>query len=105
MNDLPAAPPPWEHTRSHLCQSEPEFYELEPGGALALPLGAEGEIVVRSAKSEAVTVTVREPVPGDWTMVEESKPHAKVAAGTAEGKVDVPAGGATTLRYRVLVRY
>jgi hypothetical protein len=63
------------------------------------------EVVVRNAKSEAVSVTVREPVPGDWTMLEESKPHAKVASGTAEWHVDVPAGGATTLRYRVLVRY
>jgi hypothetical protein len=45
------------------------------------------------------------PVPGDWAMLEESKPHAKVATGTAEWRVDVPAGGATALRYRVLVRY
>jgi hypothetical protein len=63
------------------------------------------EVVVRNAKSEAVSVTVREPVPGDWTMLEESKPHARVAAGTAEWRVDVPAGGATALRYRVSVRY
>ena len=63
------------------------------------------EIVVRNGKSEPVSVTVREPVPGDWTMLEESQPHAKVAAGTAEWQVKVPAGGATTLKYRVLVRY
>ncbi|MGH7232108.1 MAG: hypothetical protein ACREJU_12230 [Nitrospiraceae bacterium] len=42
MSDLSAASPPWEQARSSLCQSEPEFYELEPGGALALPLGTEG---------------------------------------------------------------
>ena len=63
------------------------------------------EIVLRNAKSEAVSVTVREPVPGDWTMLEESQPHAKVAAGTAEWRVSVPASGTTTLKYRVLVRY
>ncbi len=50
-------------------------------------------------------MTVREPVPGDWTMLEESQPHAKVAAGTAEWQVRVPANGTTSLRYRVLVRY
>jgi hypothetical protein len=33
------------------------------------------------------------------------KGFARVAAGTAEWHVDVPAGGATTLRYRVSVRY
>jgi hypothetical protein len=42
MTDTSLTPPPWEQTRSHLCRSEPEFYELEPGGALALPLGGEG---------------------------------------------------------------
>jgi hypothetical protein len=63
------------------------------------------EIVVRNAKKEAVNVVVREPVPADWTMLEETQKHAKVAAGTAEWKVKVPAEGSTTLRYRVLVRY
>jgi hypothetical protein len=52
-----------------------------------------------------VTVVVREPVPGDWTMLEESQRHKKVAAGTAEWNIRVPAEGNTTLRYRVLVRY
>ena len=63
------------------------------------------EIVLRNAKKEAATVVVREPVPGDWTMLEETARHAKVAAGTAEWRVPVPAEGSATLRYRVLVRY
>jgi len=63
------------------------------------------EIVLRNAKKEAVTVVVREPVPGDWTMLEQSARHTKAAAGTAEWKIAVPAEGSTTLKYRVLVRY
>jgi len=63
------------------------------------------EIVLRNAKKEAVTVVVREPVPADWTMLEETQKHAKVASGTAEWHVKVPAEGRTDLRYRVLVRY
>ncbi len=63
------------------------------------------EIVLKNAKSEPVTVVVREPVPGDWTMLEETQRHRKVAAGTAEWSIRVPAEGNTTLRYRVLVRY
>jgi hypothetical protein len=63
------------------------------------------EIVLRNAKKEAVTVVVREPVPADWTMLEESQRHAKVASGTAQWKVNIPAEGSTTLKYRVLVRY
>jgi hypothetical protein len=63
------------------------------------------EIVLRNAKKEAATVVVREPVPGDWTMLEESARHAKVAAGTAEWRIKVPAEGSATLKYRVLIRY
>ena len=63
------------------------------------------EIVLKNAKPEAVTVTVREPMPGDWTMVSESQPHTKAASGTAEWQVRVPAEGKTTLSYRVRVRY
>jgi hypothetical protein len=63
------------------------------------------EIVLKNAKKEAVTVTVREPMPGDWTMVSESQPHTKAASDTAEWKVKVPAEGKATLSYRVRVRY
>lgn len=63
------------------------------------------ELVLRNAKKEPVTVVVREPIPADWTMLEESHKHAKVASGTAEWKLTVPAEGSTTLKYRVLVRY
>jgi hypothetical protein len=63
------------------------------------------QIVLKNAKKEAVTVVVREPVPGDWTMLEETHKHRKVASGTAEWNVRVPAEGSATLKYRVLVRY
>jgi len=63
------------------------------------------EIVLRNAKKEPVTVVVREPVPGDWTMLEQSHKHSKAASGTAEWKTNVPAEGNATLKYRVLVRY
>ncbi len=63
------------------------------------------EIVLKNAKPEAVTVSVQEPVPGDWKMLEESHRHTKATANTALWRVKVPAEGSTTLRYRVLVRY
>ena len=63
------------------------------------------EIVLKNAKSEAVTVTVREPMPGDWSIVSESQAHTKAASGVAEWQVKVPAEGRTTLTYRVRVRY
>ncbi len=63
------------------------------------------QITLKNAKSEPVTVVVREPIPGDWRMQQESHPHTKVAAGTAEWKISIPAEGKTTLDYRVLVQY
>ncbi len=63
------------------------------------------EVKIKNAKSEAVTVVVREPVPGDWKMLEHSHPFKKVAAGTVEWHIEVPAEGSTTLEYNVLVRY
>jgi hypothetical protein len=86
-------------------KKQTDFKRREPTNRASYVYESAYEIVVRNAKKEAVTVVVREPVPGDWTMLEESQRHAKVAAGTAEWKLKVPAEGSATLRYRVLVRY
>jgi len=61
-------------------------------------------LTLRNAKEEAVTVKVREPVPGDWTLVEESHPHTRTAAHTAEWSLPVPARGEAVLTYRVRSR-
>ena len=63
------------------------------------------EIEVKNAKSEPVTVTVREPVPGDWKIIKESHTHIKSASATAEWQVTIPAESSTKLQYRVLVQY
>lgn len=86
-------------------KKQTDFRRREPSNKASYVAESAYEIVLRNAKSEAVSVTVREPVPGDWTMLEASQAHTKVAAGTAEWRVNVPAGGTTTLKYRVLVRY
>ncbi len=86
-------------------RKQTDFRRREPTNKASYVFESAYEIVLKNAKTEAVTVTVREPVPGDWQMLEESQRHAKVAAGTAEWQVAVPAGGSSTLKYRVLVRY
>lgn len=63
------------------------------------------EITLKNAKKEPATVTVQEPIPGDWKMVDESQPHSKPTSNTAVWKVDVPAEGSATLKYRVHVKY
>lgn len=35
----------WNQARSHLTATVPQFYELEPGGSLALDLGTDGWMV------------------------------------------------------------
>ncbi|HEY0664326.1 MAG TPA: DUF4139 domain-containing protein, partial [Thiobacillaceae bacterium] len=86
-------------------RKQTDFKKLAGSGRYNYIFESAYEIVLRNAKKEAVTVTVREPMPGDWEMVSESHPHAKVASGAAEWKLSVPAEGRTTLTYRVRVRY
>ncbi len=58
-----------------------------------------------NAKNEPVVVTVAEVIPGDWTILQESAPHAKVTANLVEWKIPVPAKGKSELTYRARVRF
>ena len=60
---------------------------------------------LRNAKPEAVKVKVREPIPGDWQMLESSHEQEKVSANLAEWVIEIPAEGETVLTYRVRVRF
>jgi hypothetical protein len=62
-------------------------------------------IHVRNHKSDAVTVRLREPVGGEWKVVESSHPPVKVDAGTLGFEVPVPADGDVTVSYRVQVAF
>lgn len=63
------------------------------------------EIEVKNAKAEPVTVTLREFVPGDWEMLEESTAHQKRDASTAEWDLPVPAEGSAKLTYKVRITF
>ncbi|HEY7250442.1 MAG TPA: DUF4139 domain-containing protein, partial [Methylomirabilota bacterium] len=65
----------------------------------------EWEITLRNHKTESVTVEVNEPLPGDWEMVKSTHPHDKPQAHTARFGLPVAKDGATTLTYRVRVRF
>jgi hypothetical protein len=86
-------------------KKQTDFKRREPTNQASYVYESAYEIVLKNAKKEAQTVVVREPVPGDWSMLSESAHHTKVAAGTAQWKINVPAEGSATLKYRVLVRY
>jgi len=63
------------------------------------------EIELKNAKSEPVTVIVREPVPGEWKILDENHPHTKMTSGTAQWQITIPAESSETLSYSVLVQY
>ena len=86
-------------------KKQTEFKKSHAIGKYKYAFTTSFQIDLKNAKNEEVEVVVREPIPGDWKMKEQSHKHEKVAAGTAEWKVKVPAEGKTTLTYKVLVRY
>ncbi|HSR02834.1 MAG TPA: DUF4139 domain-containing protein, partial [Methylophilaceae bacterium] len=63
------------------------------------------EITLKNAKKEPVTVTVQEPIGGDWRILSESAPHTKVNSHLAQWQIKIPAEGKTTLTYRAIVKY
>jgi len=60
---------------------------------------------LKNAKKEPVTVSVLEPLQGDWEIVQNSQPFTKESAGQAKFLVTVPAEGSATLTYRARVRW
>lgn len=62
-------------------------------------------ITLHNAKKEAVTVTVQEPIGGSWKILNESQPHQKTNAHQASWKINIPAEGDASLKYRVQVKY
>jgi hypothetical protein len=65
----------------------------------------EWEISLRNHKKEDQTVTVIEPVPGDWQVLTSTHQFEKVEAHTLRYQIPVPKEGATKLVYRVRIRY
>lgn len=63
------------------------------------------EITLKNAKKEPVTVTVQEPIGGDWSILSESAPHTKINSHLAQWEIKVPAEGKAILTYRAIVKY
>ena len=65
----------------------------------------EWEISLRNHKTTAQTVTVIEPVPGDWQVLTSTHAWEKPEAHTLKFQVPVPKEGASKLTYRVRLRF
>jgi hypothetical protein len=62
-------------------------------------------IDLRNHKDEDVDVQLVEPVGGDWQVLSTSHPYTRVDAWTFRMTAEVPANGASTVEYRVRVRW
>ncbi|MGH7275949.1 MAG: DUF4139 domain-containing protein [Candidatus Rokuibacteriota bacterium] len=65
----------------------------------------EWEIALRNHKKENQTVTVIEPVPGDWQVLASTHAFEKAEAHTLRFQIPVPKDGDAKLTYRVRIRY
>ena len=65
----------------------------------------EWEVSLRNHKKQEQTVTVIEPVPGDWQVLHATHRGDKVEAHTLKFQVPVPPDGAAKLTYRVRLRF
>jgi len=65
----------------------------------------EWEIALRNHKTDAQTVTVIEPVPGDWQVLSSSHTYEKIEAHTLKYQIPVPKEGTTKLTYRIRIRF
>jgi hypothetical protein len=64
----------------------------------------EWEITLRNHKAQDQTLTVIEPVPGDWQVLHATHTHDKPEAHTLRFEISVPKEGAARVTYRVRIR-
>ncbi len=63
------------------------------------------EISLRNHKDADTRVSIIEPVPGDWKILQSSHRAEKVEAHTLKYVVDVPKNGETKVEYRVRIKW
>ncbi len=87
------------------AKKQTDFKQLGSGNNSINRFESAYEITLKNAKKEAVTVLVQEPIPGDWKIIAENRPHSKPTSNMAEWKIEVPAEGSALLNYRVQTKY
>ena len=86
-------------------RKQTDFKSLGRQGKFGYVYESAFEVELKNAKKEAVTVSLLEPMPGDWEVLQSSHSAVKEASGIARFKVTVPAEGSATLTYRVRVKW
>lgn len=86
-------------------RKQTDYKVLGTQGAYRHVTEAAFQVEVRNAKKEPVTVSVLEPIYGDWEIVQKSHDFTKETSGLARFEVPVPAEGSATLTYRARMRW
>ena len=82
-----------------------DFRSLGPQGQYKFCYETAFQVDLKNAKKEAVTVSVLEPLRGDWEIVQKNVDFTRESSGLARFRVAVPAEGQATLIYRARVRW
>ena len=82
-----------ERTQKDWRKIAPNLYEVE------------WEISLRNHKSEPQTVTVIEPVPGDWSVLSATHRWEKIESHTLKFDVPIHKDATEKVTYRVRIRY
>jgi hypothetical protein len=63
------------------------------------------EISLRNHKDAPVTVSVIEPIPGEWQIFQNSHSYQKIEAHTVQFDIPVAKDGESKLRYRAIIKF
>lgn len=86
-------------------KKQTDFRRTKANAPYDYSFDTEFAIELKNAKSEAVTVMVREPIPGDWKIKSSSHAYKKISASLVEWQIKIPAESTATLQYLANVRY
>jgi len=86
-------------------RKQTDYKVTGPQGAAKRSTEVAFQVDLRNARKEAVTVTVDEPIPGDWEIIQKSQDFSKESSGLVRFQVVVPAEGNATLTYRARIRW
>jgi hypothetical protein len=86
-------------------RKQTDWKSLGAQGSAKRTFEAAFQIDLRNAKKEQVTVSILEPIAGDWEIIEKSQSFSKETSGLARFQVVVPAEGSATLTYRARMHW
>jgi hypothetical protein len=86
-------------------RKQTDFKKLAGFGRYNYVFESSYSIELKNGKEEDVVVRVVEPMPGDWEILSENRPHKKISSSEAEWLVKVPAKGTSELLYRTKVKF